>query len=1159
MSFFCSAGDRWNRTTCYEPTCVNFQCGKSSFELESQVEDCGIAGCSGGTCLSCTPTSNRICRTDPGFGNEIWTVNSCDQPQSRIEKCSDNNYVEPWSNPYCLGGNVWQSRQEFTYSCAGGDQDCQENEQTFTQRIETCSNGCSNGECNPTCTNECSQGETGCSADFVNRWTCGEAGDGDACLEKVFTQCTGGRCDATSNQCVAGCTANINCEDNNVCTSNICNVQTGVCSYPATREGLSCQGTGTCRSGQCDLPCADGDDDGWCDEIDQCQNTPAGESVANSGETLGCSCSQLNCADTNECTQNNCNAGVCSNPFEPVGTPCDGGVCNGQGLCEPSPSLTDFDGDGYFAEVDDCDDRNDAIHPGADEVCDGGVNNDCDASTSEEGLVQSSDSSCSKASNGQCFMGVMMQSCRDGQFLDDYCDADDQIPTYFPDEDGDGYGAGLPTCIAAEGYVANDDDCDDSLVSRYAGALEVCDGVDNDCDDQVDEDCEGFFCSESQRECSEEPVREDDFWVLDFCTETRWTNQTIFLPQECAVDCVFVEESVTTETDDTRDARNGTACGSDLLCYEGRCENPCPVSDTIPGCLDPDDADEFFIEVDQPCVTGVCYKCPDHLIWDGEECVNRGYYIDVDSDFTLTKGERVTINPVLREDESDDVESALFIYSGLIEERSSAGVVIDGTSIGREAVIITALKASVLGEPVATKTVTITTVCDASEQCCREGDDTFTEGLSCTNAFGTGLCRSDGTCDVDVPRTFENSYEACHDGLDNDFNGLVDCQVGRDGLVQENCRPYCQAACPAPLVACSNQCIDLEASHDHCGACNNNCGRQEECIGGSCVFQGDDCFVACSRDSQCGATEECVNPGTCEASCQRTNLLVLEEEEQQELLSDIISFRAHTIETLIDGEEVSFTIKNLILTPLTNYVLTISHPEEPTFSTDYPYDRLHSDVIRFKFETIDTEQTVTLRYEEPVAFPATSYTAFGEYETVDVTEAKVLNQQELAIIPSFEEVDGQTVAKLTLNPGSRLTDVRIPLEIPKCLARSMTEIEFKQDNYDVVWDDPLMVWTFDTLNAEEEISFTIPKTVDQDCKDQLRAFGLADETRDPVNPWMPLAIIPLIGVVLVFFQRFHDAGAERHLSKKEFYKLGREQGHEEADLERAWHDYKRRF
>ena len=44
---------------------------------------------------------------------------------------------------------------------------------------------------------------------------------------------------------------------------------------------------------------------------------------------------------------------------------------------DPGPDTTDDDGDGYSEEDGDCDDADAAIHPGAEELCDG-VDNDCD-------------------------------------------------------------------------------------------------------------------------------------------------------------------------------------------------------------------------------------------------------------------------------------------------------------------------------------------------------------------------------------------------------------------------------------------------------------------------------------------------------------------------------------------------------------------------------------------------------------------------------------------------------------------------------------------------------------------------------------------------------------------------------------------------------------
>ena len=90
----------------------------------------------------------------------------------------------------------------------------------------------------------------------------------------------------------------------------------------------------------------------------------------------------------------------------------------------------------------------------------------------------------------------------DPQDVDENCNmlADNNDPTlvdgtdYYPDVDGDTYGdANDPTnaCEAPPGHVEDDQDCNDSNPQIHPGATEVCDGVDNDCDQQVDDDDPG--------------------------------------------------------------------------------------------------------------------------------------------------------------------------------------------------------------------------------------------------------------------------------------------------------------------------------------------------------------------------------------------------------------------------------------------------------------------------------------------------------------------------------------------------------------------------------------------------------------------------------------------------------------------------------------------
>jgi hypothetical protein len=153
--------------------------------------------------------------------------------------------------------------------------------------------------------------------------------------------------------------------------------------------------------------------------------------------------------------------------------------------------LVDEDGDGFGVDnpdgecradvvAGDCDDGDPGVHPDAPDVCDDGKDNDCDGAIDEgePELCNGIDDDC----NGKVDDGVL-------------------VP-FYPDRDGDGFGAGeaVFACVAPEGFVAERNDCDDGDRATSPAAEEVCDGLDNDCSGEPDDT---FACARGQlTECT---------------------------------------------------------------------------------------------------------------------------------------------------------------------------------------------------------------------------------------------------------------------------------------------------------------------------------------------------------------------------------------------------------------------------------------------------------------------------------------------------------------------------------------------------------------------------------------------------------------------------------------------------------------------------------
>jgi len=134
---------------------------------------------------------------------------------------------------------------------------------------------------------------------------------------------------------------------------------------------------------------------------------------------------------------------------------------------------TDNDGDGWTDCDGDCDDLDASIHPGAQEVCNDGIDQNCDGQTNEaddndgDGYTNCDTPSDCNDFEAAAYPGGL-EVC---DYIDNDCDG-------WVDEDFDVDGDGWSTCAG---------DCDDNDAAIYPNAAELCNGVDDDCDGSVDE------------------------------------------------------------------------------------------------------------------------------------------------------------------------------------------------------------------------------------------------------------------------------------------------------------------------------------------------------------------------------------------------------------------------------------------------------------------------------------------------------------------------------------------------------------------------------------------------------------------------------------------------------------------------------------------------
>jgi hypothetical protein len=428
--------------------------------------------------------------------------------------------------------------------------------------------------------------------------------------------------------------------------------------------------------------------------------------------------------------------------------------------------LTDDDGDGYTSDVD-CDDSDASVHPGAAEVCEDGIDQDCDGA----------DEACPTDLDGDGYDGIAdggtdcddsdasvhpgaAERCSDG--IDQDCDGADIACVY--DGDGDGYDA------IADGGT----DCDDSDASINPGATDVCeDGIDQDCDG-ADEACPTDLDGDGYDSVADGGTDCDDSDAGVHPGATEICDDGI------DQDCDGADEACPTDLDgDGYDsiADGGTDCDdSDASVHPGATEV----------CGD---------GVDQDC-DGVDDACVTDLDGDGYDSIADGGTDCDDSDASINPGVAEICGDGIDQN-CDGADASCFDLDG----DGFDGVADGGTDCNDGDSYVYPGAPEICGDG-------IDQDCDGSDTSCTSDSDG--DGYAAIADGGTD-------CDDSDASVYPGATEVCGDGVDQDCDGSdTPCGTDSDGDGYDS------------LVSGGTDCDDTDASvhpgaTEACDGVDNNC------------------------------------------------------------------------------------------------------------------------------------------------------------------------------------------------------------------------------------------------------------------------------------------------------------------------------------------------
>ena len=885
----------------------------------------------------------------------------------------------------------------------------------------------------------------------------------------------------------------------NCCEDGCCN------SCEGQHEENMCDGHGDC-SGVCQDDCGDGDinNDEVCDSNTRSCTVGGynGRKTCNSdcsgykscvpieycgdGTTqtaAGEECDDKNSNNNDDCT-NNCKNARCMDGFvwnqQNGNEECDDGNAVNTDSCL-NTCKNAYCGDGIaWANVEECDDGN-------------AVNTDsCIIDTSNNYVCKNA-----YCSDGYTHSGV--EECDDSNTNNNDACIIDPVKNYM-----------CKDAYCRDGYLQSGiEDCDDANYDPYDECNNECtfacgDGVvdpSEQCDDEntVDGDgCTnclvdvGYVCQHAPSICSSDcgdgSINSELGELCDDGNEINNDGCSRTCQIEQGYKCIGTENSVC-----------DTICGDGLV---------------VSNALNPINNEECDSALDKCCTEETCIL---------QENLYKSFFIDSDGDgYGFTEERLCTLESIdtdkFKEKSGDCDESNSQINPGAQEKCSEnidydcdgnpyngcsckEGILIDcqkqgGVCAGYKLICSTGEVPSCNWIDDVSNYQDVEKTCDNLDNDCDgivdEGcDDDFDlhadSELVCNGQFLDGLknirsCSDySGDCDDTDKKIFLGNKEICN-GLDDDCDGNIDNLNDKD---IPNCftltefsqlKPIgvCQkitAVCTDAVLNC--QINNFEKIETTCDNLDNDCDGEID----------EDCSCSSGQTKKCGS-----NLGECVQGIQTCG----EDESWGECIGsvspdeEICDSKDNDCDNLVDeGSDVSCVENGCPgKKKCVNGALTVC--DATCSNTNIKITLTKEDINQFIQEADLSTEDVNLAHK-----------------TIEVVDQSI----------DYVYDSDKTVIKNNIASDKKLQDFEYTLFIPKCLTKYLDDIDFQNNNYTIIEEDPVIAWHFVEVRDSIDLSYEVQGQISPQCLEKIKGLPIAKvigakNEGGKFNVW--LVIIPII-------------------------------------------------